>query len=121
MFEIQVVDDRQRRHLGVERHPAIGRQETVNLIAFQRSRDTTLEKQAPQNRVACLRAEHHRMDVGSEDELRIRLAVEQKEEFMFRMGADDATERFGREPADAVEAMREQQTRVDSYAHDGEN
>ena len=76
VFEVDVVDDGERRDAGVEDGVAVGREEEVNLVLVEDVPDAALEEQVPQDRVTCLWTEGERGDVFGKEELRVGGAVE---------------------------------------------
>ena len=67
--------------------------------------------------MTCLRCKDDRMNIGCKEELTVRLTIEKEEEIVFWMCEHDTSHRFSREPANAVESVRQQESSVDCYTH----
>ena len=64
-----------------------------------------------------LREKHDRLDVFSENELRVGFAVEEEIKLIVGVCFDDTAKAFAGDPSDAFELVFQQQTSIYSYFH----
>ena len=80
-------------------------------------RKAELKPQVIEKRMPCLRSKDNGRDVFRENEIRMKGAVKDEIEMMFRMLGRNPFQRFKSKPADPFQLVFDQEARVYSYVH----